>query len=528
MKKLLLILFLFTGLFSAHAQQYFNKRYPMHSSAVTLSSIVPLNGKYYCVGEADDSTDTTYSVTGIKFAILDSVGNLISDTIYQRPGIRNYSTIDNHTLTPLPDKGFILGVAQDVDETNGVLYALLVRYDSIGNILWTREYNKPFCVDTYTYYTIADLQPTGTGEWLMLTTIQCTVDPTLPTYFVLTKLDSNFNEEWNKEYGYYLLRNPAGKLFVEADGYILGGAVSNEYYVDMTGIKWQASMIKTDTAGNVQWQWKSDSTKETFTIQDVLHTRDGGYIYCGAGAGYTEHATAYIDEIEWKGWIEKLDSNRNVVWFDTLDRGYSTIPILFVKLIELPDSSVVVGGTLEGGFGDDMTPYFHDFAFLSRYRPDGQIVSQRKYSFFNDTVALNVEDVKRTPDNGFVLCGYGNDPFLYYGSTGQQAWVLKVDSNGCMGPTDPQCLTEGVPGVAQGVAVSVYPNPVGSTLTFATDYLPAREELTITDLLGQTILTERITTLKQQIDVRAWPPGVYIYYLSSAGSPVVTGKVVKY
>ena len=130
--------------------------------------------------------------------------------------------------------------------------------------------------------------------------------------------------------------------------------------------------------------------------------------------------------------------------------------------------------------------------------------------------------MNETPDHGFVLCGYEND------TVQQQAWVIKVDSNGCMGPTDPQCLTEGVPGVARGVSVSVYPNPVASTLTFATDYLPAREELTITDLLGQTILTQRVTTLKQQIDVRAWPPGVYIYYLSAAGNAVVTGKVVKF
>ena len=531
MKKLLLILLLFARLFSAHAQQYFNRRYTLNAYQTALSAIIPQDGKYFCIGVAfDSSNSTSSSITGVKFTILDSFGNILKDTIYQRAGARNYFPQYNNALCSMPDKGFLLGVAEDYDPTTDTCYAMLMRYDSLGNALWTREYDKPFCVDTFTFYTVADLKPTGTGEWLMLTTIQCTIYPQYPTHCVLTKLDSNFNVIWNKEYDYSLPRNAGDKLYIDESGYYFLSDYNNLCYPVMTGIICQAQIVKTDTAGNQQWVWRSDTHKETSSSFDLIHTKDGGFIYCGLGNGYEIDGggEGYLYQ---KGWIEKLDSNRNVICFDTLSTIYSNISdVALMVLKELPDSSIVVAGNILGGFnaGDTISIAARDYACLIKYRPNGERAWARKYSHQNDSLLGYIYDMKQTPDGGYVLCGESDDSYHRYGNTTQQAWVIKVDSNGCMGPTDPQCLTEGVPGVARGVAVSVYPNPVGSTLTFATDYLPAREELTITNLLGQTMLTERITTLKQQIDVRAWPPGVYIYYLSSAGSPVVTGKVVKY
>ena len=526
-KRIFLIVLLGCGLYQAHAQQYFNRRYTLHAYQTALSAIIPQDGKYFCTGVAfDSSNSTSTSITGVKFTILDSLGNILKDTIYQRAGARNYFPQYNNALCSMPDKGFLLAVAQDYNPTTDTCYAMLIRYDSLGSVLWTKEMDKPFCVDTFTFYTVADLKPTGTGEWLMLTTIQCTIYPQYPTHCVLTKLDSNFNVIWNKEYDNLLPRNSGDKLFIDQSGYYFLSDYNNVCYPIMTGLVCQAQIIKTDSAGNEQWVWRSDTHKENSSSFDLIHTKDGGFVYCGIGNGYEidEGGAGYLYQ---KGWIEKLDSNRNVVWYDTIDNIYNNgTPLTVLK--ELDDSTIVVAGDLTGGFNQDTVKYDIGYACLIKYKPNGDKIWQRKYSYNNDSLIGSIYDMKQTPDGGFVLCGESDDYFLYYGNTLQQAWVIKVDSNGCLGPTDPQCLTEGVPGVARGVAVSVYPNPVGSTLTFATDYLPAREELTITDLLGQTILTERITTLKQQIDVRAWPPGVYIYYLSSAGSPVVTGKVVKY
>src|SRR5438552_1785858 len=115
MYKLLLILLLLPGLLPVQAQRYFNRRYTLYSHAASLSSIIPRDGKYYCTGMAWDSSNTSSAtqVSGIKFAILDSMGNILKDTIYQRQGVRDYYTLGNNSLYSMPDRGFLLSVSQD-------------------------------------------------------------------------------------------------------------------------------------------------------------------------------------------------------------------------------------------------------------------------------------------------------------------------------------------------------------------------------------------------------------------------------
>lgn len=521
---LLLLLLLLLGLHKVQAQQYFNRRYTLNAYATALSSIVPRDGKYYCTGMAFDSSNTS-SVIGVKFAILDSFGSVIKDTIYQRLGVRNFYAQYNNSLYPMPDKGFLLGVAQDGDPTTGIMYALLIRYDSTGNILWAREYPKPFCSDTTPYYSIADIKPTGTGEWLMLCTVQCPTDASNPMFYELTKLDNNFNVEWCKKYGYPSRRNRATKIVIENNGYLLGGGVTNYSYIGMTGIKWQALMIKTDTAGNEQWKWKSDTTKMTGNIQDLIRTTDGGYVYCGLGNGYEDDASG-SGILYWKGWIEKLDSNKNVAWFDTVDYFYNNGAALTV-LKELSDNTVVCGGNLVGGFNNDPTNYPYSFACLLRYKQDGKLIFQRKYSHSEDSLSGAIYDLKQTPDGGYILCGDSKDYNFYYGSNLQQAWVLKVDSRGCESLTDPQCAHDAVAPIArQEIAYRVYPNPVKDVLTVECPGGAAGAVFLVIDVFGRTVFSKTLAARRERIDTHDWPPGVYIYHVLWDGGSQA-GKIVK-
>ncbi len=76
--------------------------------------------------------------------------------------------------------------------------------------------------------------------------------------------------------------------------------------------------------------------------------------------------------------------------------------------------------------------------------------------------------------------------------------------------------------------ISVSPNPTKEAITIESDYLADHEELTITNAVGQSLLTQRVTSTRERIDIKSWPTGVYIYYISAAGSSVQTGKIMKY
>ncbi len=524
LKRAILTILLGLGVFSSQAQQYFNRRYTLHSYNTSINSIVPVGNRYYCTGLVRDSTYAP--AIGITFTILDSNGNVLLDSVFTLPYSNMYPC--NGCLIPIDSNRFIYG-ASDVDTSAG--RNIIVKYNGVGEVFWHREYDKFSCPDQF--WNLVDFKPTGTDEWLVLCTNSC-VDSTVWGLFeqklLLYKLDSNFNVEWSKQYGADHFDNFAEKLMVTNSGYLILGLKANDNQVP-TGLHYFAEIIKTDTSGRQLWDWLSAATKETGPNYDFIQTKDGGYIYSGMGNGHEISAGGGTDEIVSKGWIEKLDSNRNVVWNDTFSTIYSTIFDEMLSVIkELPDSNVVVAGEIIGGFNssDTIGEWSRNFASLIKYRPNGDRIWQRKYSYHNDSLLGYIYDMKQTADGGFVLCGESDDNYHYYGNTTQQAWVIKVDSNGCLGPMDPQCLTERAPQLQRSLSVKIFPNPTKEAITIESDYLADHEELTITNAVGQTLLTQRVTNTRERIEIKSWPTGVYIYYISAAGSSVQTGKIVKY
>jgi hypothetical protein len=354
----------------------------------------------------------------------------------------------------------------------------------------------------------------------MLGTSQCADAPNYTIYITLTKLDSNFNVEWSKEYGSPQLWTKPGKILIESDGYLIGGGVTNLTAAGLLDVKAQALIIKTDTSGNELWNWKSDSTKITFKMVDFVRTKDRGYIYCGFGNGKVDTPHAGWGDVTWKGWVEKLDSSGNAVWFDTLSYDYSSgIPL--VKVIQLPDSSIVVGGEIGEANAD--------YGCLIKYTNSGQKIWQRKYFLLSDTLYPQIYDVKPTDDGGFVLCGELQDNLHLYGSPIQRAWVIKVDSRGCMSMTDPQCQHDAVTDIGQPkLQVRVYPNPASSVLNITTFPALGAGVLTITDIAGRVLLTQKLAKEKEAVDVSALARGVYIYRITETGWPVKAGKLEKY
>jgi hypothetical protein len=504
----------------AQAQQYFNIRNCFHSSTAVLTSVLERNGKYYVTGVCVDSSnyalppDSALPV-GIKFAVFGSYGNKLLDTFYQKSSHETLEAWNAANLYSLNDGNLIMAAQyMDVDTCK----ALIVKFDSLGHRLYEHVYVQPFCTDN-NWYKILDFKPTGTGEWLLLGDVYCTINANLSQNVMgLTKLDSNFNIIWSKRYGSTQDNHGPTKVFIDTNGYILAGGV-NDYNQVANGSYFQPELIRVDTAGTVQWTWIRNQGPYYYgSANDVIRTKDGGFVYCGQGLGY--HFATYV---EYKGWIEKLDANRTIVWNKAVSATYSSTDYNELNVVkELPDSSLVFAGGVTSGYDPVDSTNDYIYGGLMHLKNDGTIIWQRKYRVAISPLEYYLYDMKPTGDGGYIMVGQANDLYNHYAPPHQQAWIIKVDSNGCVSPTacdatDAQKIT------ANGNTIKVYPNPAKDLLQI--DYYNiASGEMQILDITGRTIIKHK---LGRSLDISQLASGIYIYKISVQGIVKGQGKIVK-
>ena len=527
------------------AQQYFNVRDPLHSYTTQFFSVDERNGKYYCAGLVIDSinqvntTDSSkwfYTIVGVSFSAFDKQGKRLFNTTYQQPYIRNY-VVTLSKFCPYKDGFLYFGSTIGNDYT---IYTSLLWFDTLGRVQKFREFTKPICPYNYVpqrgYWSVADVKSDKYGNILLLSTPACQTGMTGGyTKMLLTKIDSNFNIIWNKDYGDNVWNSTAWKVIVDSNGYLIAGNLDNNHQ-NQTGKKSGIELFRTDTSGNVRWHFTkiSDSCN---VLRDIIRTRDGNYIYCGTGAGRHEvRLTGFNEDVFSVLWMQKIDSAGRPIW------QYSPSPIYFnawgglTNIIELPDGDVVSAGCLTNGF------YMADSIFgnnilgtLVCLNKDGKLKWRRAYSYNNnvDTLIHQIYDLKQTSDGGFIMCGEATASIKPFGVNPiQRGWLLKVDSNGCTSLTDPQCHPTAVPHTPQASAASyqVFPNPAAAQLSIRYSNNDGSSRFLLSDLSGKVLLGAALKGKagQEQLDVAALSPGIYLYrIISSAGACIAQGKLAK-
>ena len=515
---------------SAGAQSYFNKRETLHSFASIATSVIESNDHYYTTGDCLDSVNiygpNNYG-GGIRFAVWGKDGKLLHDTVFVLPFRDIYGFGNN--LRRLSNGSFLIA-DYDIDSGNA-FHQLIVNFDSTGHVLWYKELSKTTCGgNANQFWRLEDFQPTGTGEWLLLATEACHQNNNQSDYN-LVKLDSAFNIIWEKTYGDPAKNNYGGKLLIDGNNYIMAGGM-NTYNVLPHATTFQAEIYKLDTAGNVLAHSLIPNAKHTDAIKDIIKTQDGGYVYCGNGAGYELTPQQFFTDLVWKSWVQKLDANFNPVWADT----FSTLPsntglVQLVKLIEHADGSLIVAGEVGGGFLPAETAA-RNYGALIKLRSDGSIVWQKKYAVPDDTLQHKVYDMKQTSDGGYILCGEATDGLYPYTPPTQQAWLIKVDSNGCSSANDPQCWAVAVPHNPSLTTseYKVYPNPASDHFSiYYSNTSGSGISIQIIDMVGRKIVESPLPgkTGTANIDVRNFQSGIYMYRILEGDRCAAQGKILK-
>jgi len=280
---------------------------------------------------------------------------IIGDSIKSMDGISVVQTYDGGYAV-LGIKGVSAG-----DEK-----MLLMKFDYLGNLQWQKYPN-----DTIININPIKLVQTKDSGFVML-------GYDFTSHNFLLKTDKNGNFLWRKYYPDTAVSQPRFYDFTKTldNGFALCGTYDAYKSFTVTGY-----LIKTDSAGNVQWR-KSYVDSLYTSFGSVTQFPDSCY-YLGA-AVYGTTNVLY-------GYAKKLRSNGDVVWTKyLLSNGGAGYPV------QVTNSTIAFSSTL------DTIGYYYKISYIDT---SSNIIWQKTYSFPQQVNSLNSVFNSSIVITGFVLQG---------------------------------------------------------------------------------------------------------------------------
>lgn len=377
----------------------------------------------------------------------------------------------------------------------------------------------------------------------------------------IVKLDSNGNMQWQKSLGGSSMDMAQSIQQTSEGGYIVAGSSSSNDG-DVSGNHGGGDywIVKLDINGNIQWQ-KSLGGSSSEQVNSVQQTFDGGYIIAGTTVSTDGDITVSYGNNDF--WVVKLNSGGNMQWQKTLgnigdnigyyaqqtfDGGYIAVGTSFNSSnLEsgLPDYWVIKlsnNGTIEWDkyFGGS----FHDNAITIRQTPEwdyivagwtasnnGQVTNHHgnlDYWIIKLDSSGNLKwektlggpdfdyltTLELTADNGYIVSGStGSTSGDVTGHHGMiDAWIVKLS---------PEQL--GIPENQQRHKPNLYPNPAKEF--FYLDHLPRESTISITDMSGRKLFSQKYNEEKIKISTSAFMEGLYMVQVKNREEIILTKKI---
>jgi hypothetical protein len=300
-----------------------------------------------------------------------------------------------HSLVQTSDGGYALaGWTESFGAGKSDFW--LVKTDSAGNQQWNKTYGGTNYDYAYSMVQTSDggyaiagyaVYEAGLDSWLV-------------------KTDSAGNPQWTRTYGGASGDAASSVVQTNDGGYALAG-----YTASYGAGSWDFWLVKTDSAGNPQWN-KTYGGASGDGAHSVVQTSDGGY----AIAGYTGSYGAGSADF----WLVKTDSVGNQQWTRTYggaddDDAYS--------LVQTGDGGYALAGyTASYGAGS------WDF-WLVKTDSAGNQQWTRTYG---GTSNEQVNSVVQTGDGGYAIAGYTYS----FGAGSGDFWLIKTDVESGLAWTD--------------------------------------------------------------------------------------------
>lgn len=303
-----------------------------------------------------------------------------------------------------------LGEANNEDSRD----ALIAKYDSLGNLLWTKQFGTS---STDSIYGIAtdnqgNFYVVGFTEGDLATPKQAEVSDTW-----LAKYDSDGNQLWIEQFGEASI-SQGFSIDVDNDSnvYISGITVKPAPEV-ATDDLW---VMKYDTNGNRQWFTEVGSS--AFDESYAVTVSNDGSVYT---AGWTLGDLAGENAGVYDAVLAKLDNNGQVEW--TKQFGTADYEWTWGVDTDSQGNVYATGWTLGSLAGENAGSYD---VFLTKYDPQGNQVWIKQFGTPGDDEAfrINIDS-----NDNIYLTGYTDNSLGGTNAGSYDTWVAKYDTDGNQG-----------------------------------------------------------------------------------------------
>jgi hypothetical protein len=358
------------------------------------------------------------------------------------------------------------------------------------------------------------------SSWYILASVQ---DTFYNGQVLILKTDSAGNLLWKKYYGIPVLRDDPGTMLALSDDKFLIGYARNNLS-QWTGIgllQTNSRVMMIDSAGTVLKEWQ-DNTDSTFVPRSLIATKDGGYVFVTDLK--MNNFTSYLKT---RPVIVKLDSQLNKVWAKPYGVTEQNFYSQLYHVQELTDGSLLASGNVSAI--DSVS--LHTAGWLIKFAANGDSLWSRSYSGVYSAYSQNsIYDFEVLSDGSIIGVGQSTD-FMAQ-TQGQQGWIIRVDSMGCL---IPGCDTLTATSIKENeddlVGIKVYPNPSSDVvyILLKSDEVVNNLSFAIFDNTGRKVAGEQNAVLDQTylLNVSAYTSGTYFVVLSSGSRLLRTVPFVK-
>lgn len=381
--------------------------------------------------------------------------------------------------------------------------AVLIRYDTNGDTVWTKRYDHPDKTDTVTsMYDAKFFRTIATSDNNIIAAGGIYANGDGNPYIVKTDLNGDTLWTWHSNYINNTFNVKSIAETPEGD-YVAVGKATYEWDLGKEYAPERGVIIKLGQNGNLIF-FKEYFDIEYSIFQDLAISSTGDIYVSGA---FFEHPPEYPDD-SYNGLIVKYDEYGDVVYSIPIEYG-NTLGVLNICIMN--EDKICVTSLFDTPLGID--EWYYD-VLLQSYTTDGELLWQKAIGGQYNSNWPN--DLILTNDGGIAFCGSNAlDGYI-------NSWIVKTDSlgNGNYNPGWENSVAQ------QQFALDVllYPNPANEFVNIETSDKSKTYDLEIYTITGQKVFEKTNNIGLSQINVSGFSQGIYLLIIKS-DKKVYTGKL---
>lgn len=501
MKRICLFisLFYFT-LTSVNGQVRFSKFYDYNHTANLISDVVVLGDTgYFTVSQCIDLSETdtlNYAKTYLYFIRTNQFG----DTVFTKQYHKSRFNIQGVHLIKTNWGYFLAGGEFDLKKYNDISlgsYIKLWKINDKGDTISTLNYD----IQSGNDYSVTIINTNDNGFAVFGQTCNQVQSGRKCNYFLM-KLDSAGNKQWHQIYkqSSTSFENPNSVIQL-SDGsfYLFGQSTLNSI------MKW--FLVKTDSLGNKLWQ----KTYSEYPRQAGIAMIEGeGNTILLAGS-YSTDVNGNPSGVV-RGCTMLIDSSGNKQW----SKSYGKADLSGIYTSGLYSVTKKTNKYILAGVTNNYDSLDNGQGWLLAINFNGDSLFQRLYNV-NPKLPEHIYAINKTND-GFLISGYGFTKIDSINS--QDAWILKVDTLGCL---TPGCQLVGINNIPiSREEIKIYPNPAKDKIQF--EHSGKIISYRIADYSGKLLMSDNY--LESGINIEHLANGAYIVQIMLENNTQAFGKLI--